>query len=224
LFEQQAEQTPDRIALVHGCSELTYGELNRRANQVARGLRERGVGPEVRVGICMHRSPQLAVGLLGILKSGGAYVPLDPEYPEARLEYMLSHSGARVVLSEQRLMKDVPLLSRTQVLPLDADAHDALFGAYSDANVKVAESGVCPSNLAYVIYTSGSTGRPKGSAIIHRNISRLIYNDFIDFAQTQTILCAASPSFDAFTFELWGALLYGGRSVMADAAPGSFAE
>ena len=164
--------------------------------------------------MCLQRSPQMAEGLLGILKAGGAYVPLDPEYPSARLEYMLAQSGCRVLLSKQHLLKEVPSLRAATVLLLEGESHDALFGAYSDANVEVADSGVCPTNLAYVIYTSGSTGQPKGSAINHRNISRLIHNDFIDYGSARTMLCAASPSFDAFTFELWGALLHGGRCVM----------
>jgi amino acid adenylation domain-containing protein len=222
LFEAQVEQAPDRIALVHAGSELTYSELNRRANQLAHRLIECGVGPEVRVGICMERSPELVVGLLGILKAGGAYVPLDPEYPEARLEYLLGQSGCRVVLSKQYLLKDVPLLNTMRVLWLDAERHDECFGAYSDANV--ADSGVGASNLAYVIYTSGSTGHPQGTAIVHRNISRLIFNDFIDYGAARRMLCAASPTFDAFTFELWGALLHGGCSVMASAGRGSAGE
>ena len=124
----------------------------------------------------MGRSPELVVGLLGILKAGGAYVPLDPDYPAARLEYMVRQGGCRVVLSEPAQVAQVAqvgLRSPVSVLALDAEAHEARFGAYSEANVALAESGVCPSNLAYVIYTSGSTGQPKGSAIVHRNISRL---------------------------------------------------
>src|SRR5205814_32861 len=144
---------------------------------------------EVRVGLCMERSPELVVGLLGILKAGGAYVPLDPEYPEARLEHMLGQSGCRVVLSERHLMMDLPWLSTMKVLLLEAGLHEALLGAYSDANVEVAESGVSSDNLAYVIYTSGSTGQPKGSAVTHQNIRRLIHNDFIDFASVRTMLC-----------------------------------
>jgi non-ribosomal peptide synthetase component F len=224
LFEEQVRQRPDAVALVHEGGELTYRELNRRANQVAHCLREQGVGAEVRVGICMERSPELVVGLLGILKAGGAYVPLDPEYPQSRLEYMLVQSGCGVVLSEQHRVKQWPLLSARKVLLLEEPLHDVFFGPYSDTNLGVKESGVCASNLAYVIYTSGSTGEPKGCAIVHQSISRLIYNDFMDYASAGTMLCAASPSFDAFTFELWGALLHGGRSVMAGARPGSFAE
>ena len=224
LFEEQALLQPDAIALVHEDSQLSYGELNRRANRLAHCLRARGVGADVRLGVCMERSPELAVGLLGILKAGGCYVPLDPDYPQARLEYMLAQSGCHMVLSKQHVMMELPLLSGTEVLLLDADSHDAHFGAYSDANVAVTDSGVDPANLAYVIYTSGSTGQPKGIAIVHRNIGRLIYNDFINYASARTLLCAASPSFDAITFELWGALLHGGRCVLAGATRGSFGE
>ena len=224
LFEEQARLRPDAVAVVYEDIEVTYAELNRRANQLAHQLIASGVGPEVRVGLCMERSAQMVIGLLGILKSGGCYVPLDPEYPEARLEYMVAQSGCRVVLSEQHLMADVPLLSTMKVLPLDAEFHTALFGAYGEADIEVADSGVCPTSLAYVIYTSGSTGQPKGSAVTHRNISRLTHNEFIDYGSVRTMLCAASASFDAFTFELWGALLHGGRCVMTASGRGSFSE
>ena len=119
LFEAQVERTPDRIALVHESGELSYAELNARANAVAHALRGQGVSPEVRVGICMERSPEMAVGLLAILKAGGAYVPLDPQYPQARLEYMLAQSGCQVVLSEQHLLMDLPFLSTVRVLLLE---------------------------------------------------------------------------------------------------------
>ena len=111
----------------------------------------------------MERSPELAVGLLGILKAGGCYVPLDPDYPRARLEYMLAQSGCQVVLSKQHLMMELPFLSGTKVLLLDADSHDAHFGAYSDANVAVTDSGVDPANLAYVIYTWAARASPKAA-------------------------------------------------------------
>src|SRR5207244_3495709 len=136
---------------VHESSELTYAELNRRANGLAHELIERGVGPEVRVGLCLQRSVETVIGVLGILKAGGAYVPLDPEYPSARLEYMLTQSGCRVVLSKQHLLREVPTLSATTVLLLEGGSHDERLGAHSEANVEVGDSGVCPTNLAYVI-------------------------------------------------------------------------
>jgi amino acid adenylation domain-containing protein len=212
------------VAVVQGNTALTYAELNRRANQVAHYLAARGVGAEDCIGIHMRRSPELAVGLLAVLKAGGAYVPLDPEYPQARLQYMLAQSGCVLVLGERAALSPVSPSGGAVELALDADLHDAQFGAARDANLPAAVSGVRPDNLAYVIYTSGSTGHPKGSAVNHRNISRLIHGSYVDYASAGTILCAASPSFDAFTFELWGALLHGGRSVMAGAARGSFAE
>jgi amino acid adenylation domain-containing protein len=121
-------------------------------------------------------------------------------------------------------MKSLPLPGSTEALRIDVRTYGFHSSAGDAANVKAAASGVSATNLAYVIYTSGSTGSPKGSAVTHRNISRLIHNDFIDYAEARTMLCAASPSFDAFTFELWGALLHGGRCVMADVTRGGFAQ
>jgi len=211
LFEEQAEQTPDRIALVHEGGELTYAELNRRANRLADRLIERGVGPEVRVGLCLERSAEMVIGMVGILKAGGAYVPLDPEYPEARLEYVLGQSGCRLVLSEQHLMMDLPLLSTLKVLPLDARLHGALFGAHSEENVDVTGSGVGPGNLAYVIYTSGSTGAPKGVMVSHRGLCNLARAQIAEFEiqESSRVLQFASLSFDASASEITTALCSG---------------
>ena len=192
LFEEQVRQRPDALALVHESGGLTYAELNRRANQLAHRLIEQGVGPEVRVGLCIERSAEMVIGLLGILKAGGCYVPLDPDYPQARLEYMLAHSGCRMVLSQQHLMMDLPFLSATKVLPLDAGLHAALFGSHGDANVEVAHSGACSANLAYVIYTSGSTGEPKGVGITHRSLHNLAAFQSRCYGWTATAGCFSS--------------------------------
>jgi non-ribosomal peptide synthetase component F len=168
LFERQAEQAPDAVALVYEDRQLSYGELNRRANQLAHHLRGLGVGPETPVALCLERSPEMVVGLLGTLKAGGFYVPLDPAYPPERLAYMLEDSGATVLLTQQRLQGNLPRHS-AHALHLDSDWEQAQ--GESAANL---EPLVSSQNLAYVIYTSGSTGKPKGVAVTLQNIVRLV--------------------------------------------------
>ena len=222
LFEQQAEIHANKIAVVFGTVQLSYGELNRRANQLAHYLQAQGIGPEKRVGICIERSVEMIIGILGILKAGACYVPMDPEYPTARLEHMLSQSGCSIVLSEQHLIEDLPFLATTKTFPLDSRLHQLFLGKYCEENICSKVTGISPLNLAYIIFTSGSTGEPKGTNVVHQNITRLIYGDTIEFSSNRTILCAASLSFDAFTFELWGALLHGAKSVIADLKQTSF--
>src|SRR6185436_19274485 len=165
LVERQAAQAPDAVALVCGDHALTYGELERRANQLAWRLRRLAVGPEVRVAVLLERSPEMVVALLGVLKAGGAYVPLDPAYPAERLSLMAEDSQAAVLLTQERLAAALPPAGAT-VLRLDADESDA---DESDAH----ECGDAPpplagpEHLAYVLFTSGSTGRPKGVQIPH---------------------------------------------------------
>ena len=152
-----------------GETRLTYGELNRRANQLAHVLRACGVGPDVRVGLCVGRSLELAVGVLGILKAGGAYVPLDPAYPQERLAMMLRASGARLVLTQSTLPEVLPA-SEVRRLCLDTDA--ASFASASQADLSPLAG---PESLAYVIYTSGSTGVPKGVAMPHGPLLNLVH-------------------------------------------------
>jgi len=166
LFAEQTTRTPDRIAIICENSSLTYNELNRRANQLAHHLRGLGVGPEVRVGILMHRSIEMMIGLLGVLKAGGAYVPLDPAYPAERLAFMLTDSQVSVLLTEQRLRSRLPHTDETQVLCLDR----ALREIVEPNPDSVPQSGVRATNLVYALYTSGSTGRPKGTLITHRGL------------------------------------------------------
>jgi AMP-binding enzyme/Phosphopantetheine attachment site/AMP-binding enzyme C-terminal domain len=147
-------------------------------------------------------------------------VPLDPQYPEARLEYMLAHSGCRVVLSQEHGLPDVSWPPATTVLLLEGE-QDEICGAYPEGNVEVADSGVCPPNLAHVLYRSDSAGEPAGSAASHRNIARLTHH-LIDYGSAPTKLSAASPAFDALTLELWGALLQGKRCVMGASGPARF--
>jgi amino acid adenylation domain-containing protein/FkbM family methyltransferase len=168
LFEEQASRTPEAAAVAAGGESLSFGELNRRAERLARRLRALGVGPEVVVGVLLERSVEMMVGVLGVLKAGGAYLPLDPAVPPARLAFMLSDAGAPVVLSQRSLEGILPA-GLARVLLLDAEAADE-----ADEAGATAASGARPENLAYVIYTSGSTGSPKGVMIQHRSVVNLI--------------------------------------------------
>jgi len=208
LFEQQARRTPDAIAVVYGRRSLTYRELNERANQLARYLKRCKVGPDVPVGICVERSPEMVVGLLGILKAGGAYVPLDSGYPGDRLGFMLNDVQARVVLTQQALRERLPG-ELAKVICLDSDwtlvEHEASENLDTEAT---------PENLAYIMYTSGSTGRPKGVAVPHRAVNRLVLNtNYIHLGASDRVAQISNVSFDAATFELWGALLNGAALV-----------
>ena len=196
------------MAAVYGAQQLTYGELNRRANQLAHYLRKRGVGSESLVGICVERSLEMVVGLLGILKAGGAYVPLDPDYPKERLGFIVRDSQVELVLTQQEMVERLPQHT-AQVIKLDRDWEE--IARESDDNPG---SGGTADNLAYVIYTSGSTGRPKGISIPHRAINRLVFNtNYVRLEPSDRIAQASNASFDAATFEIWGALLHGAQLV-----------
>jgi len=191
LFEEQAERTPDAIALVFEEQRLAYRELNRRANQIAHYLRKLGVGPEVLVGICAERTLEMIVGLLGILKAGGAYVPMDPDLPAARLAFLAEDSRAPVILTQQNLAAMIPGI-KAEVVYLDAPDFQGAVAGMPDTNP---EGGATAGNLAYVIYTSGSTGRPKGVAVEHRQLlnyvwgvcERLAFEPGWNFATVSTI-------------------------------------
>jgi amino acid adenylation domain-containing protein len=206
LFEDEVEHRPDAIALSVDDQTISYRELNERANVLAHRLRGLGVGPEVLVGICLERSIDLIVSILATLKAGGAYVPLDPEYPRQRLAFMLEDTDAPVLISRTNLSARLPPFEGT-LLHLDAAEGEPRNGFA--ANPKAA---VRSDNLAYVMYTSGSTGGPKGVMIEHRAICRLVKGaDYLDFGPDQVFLQLAPVSFDASTFEIWGALLNGAR-------------
>jgi amino acid adenylation domain-containing protein len=210
LFEAQAERTPAAVALSFEGECMSYGELNRRANQVARYLQVLGVGPEVLVGLCMERSLEMVVGMLGILKAGGAYVPLDPAYPTERLELMLEDSAVPVLLTQDRLRPRLP--EHSQVLCIDTD-----WAAISQMTPDNPVSGVTADNLAYVIYTSGSTGRPKGVMIEHRGVSNLAVaqSRFFEIKSDSRVLQFASISFDASVSEIVTTLSQGATLVLA---------
>ena len=204
LFENQVEKTPDATAIEFGTDRLTYKELENRTNQLANYLHDKGVGPDVLVGICMERSLDMIVGMLGILKAGGAYVPLDPSYPKERLDFMLSETGTPILLTQQQF-RDSASYQNSEICCLDAD-----WDTISKYNTDRLQCDVGPNSPAYVIYTSGSTGRPKGVCVPHRGISRLVMNtNYICLAPSDRIANASNSSFDAATFEIWGALLNG---------------
>ena len=206
LFEQQVERTPDSVAVEFGSTQLTYRDLNDRANQLAHHLRDCGVGAEVPVGICMERSAEMVVALLAILKAGGAYVPLDIDYPAERLSFMMADSGAKVLVTQSHLQ---PALAEHQAHLVIVDRDRELISSYNTDNLTPVTT---PENLAYVIYTSGSTGIPKGIGITLRSILRLVRNtNYIQISPDDVIAQASNASFDAATFEIWGALLHGAR-------------
>ncbi|HEX2269401.1 MAG TPA: amino acid adenylation domain-containing protein, partial [Pyrinomonadaceae bacterium] len=208
LFQSQAAETPEAVAVVAGETRLTYAELNRRANQLAHYLQSLGVSAEVRVGICLERSASLIVGLLAILKAGGAYVPLDPSYPEARLKLMIEDAGVELVLTTAQF---ATLFDET-VRVIDLDQAQETIASYSPDDP---QTHLGPENLAYVMYTSGSTGRPKGVSITHRNVVRLVRDtDYVTLEPSDRIAQASNSAFDASTFEIWGSLLNGARLVI----------
>lgn len=210
LFEQQAAKRPDAVAATCGAGRLTYAELNRRANRLARYLQRRGIGREDRVGICVERSFDMLVGLLAILKAGGAYVPLDPHFPDERLTLMTADAGTNFILV-QRQFENRWRACDAQVLFLDDEQPVWLGEADDNLNEAVSQE-----SLAYIIYTSGSTGVPKGVEVLHRGIVRLLCGvDYVHLDETQSILQLATLSFDASTFEIWAPLLHGGRCVLA---------
>src|SRR5262245_11205554 len=209
-IEQQAVKREEAIALVDGERQLSYGELNRYANRLAHYLKEMSVGVEVRVGICLERSLEMVVGILGILKAGGVYVPLDPALPSERLAFILEDAQTPVLVTEEGLV--------------EREAGGVAEVVYLGANWKtIRERGeenlaemVMPDNPAYVIYTSGSTGQPKGTLVSHRNLMRLFAatGGEFDFSETDVWTLFHSYAFDFSVWEIFGALLSGGRLVI----------
>ncbi len=210
LFEEQVERTPDAVAVVFEDQELTYRELDARANRLAHYLIGLGVLPETLVGLCVERSVEMIVGLLGILKAGGAYVPLDPASPPARLNVVLQEIQAPVLLTQGHFASSLPT-DQAQIVRLDDDW--PLICRSPDESIPCIGSG---DRLAYVMYTSGSTGTPKGVSIPHRGITRLVSKtNYVTIDASEVFLQLAPLSFDAATFEIWGALLNGARLAIA---------
>jgi amino acid adenylation domain-containing protein len=211
LFEQQVEQAPEAIALVFEEEQLSYGELDVRANQLAHYLHSLGVGPEVLVGLYLERCVDLVVALLGILKAGGAYVPLDPTYPKERLAFMLQESQAPVVLTQTSLLEQLPP-TQAYLLCLSRD-----WPRISAEPIRCWESAAGPQTLAYVIYTSGSTGTPKGAMNTHRGISNRLrwMQEAYGLTATDRVLHKTPLSFDVSVWEIFWPLLTGARLVLA---------
>jgi amino acid adenylation domain-containing protein len=212
LIREQAARTPHAIAAVFGSESLSYAEMDRRSDQLARYLNGIGVGPESLVAVCTQRSPSLVVALLGILKAGGAYVPLDPAYPLNRLDFMIRDSGAAVLLTESALMSKLPPIKGT-VLFLDSDLSDL-----AGLDTEPFRKAVCPENLAYVIYTSGSTGTPKGVAIQHSSAVALLEWACETYTADELSMLLASTSicFDLSVFELFVPLSIGATAVLCE--------
>ena len=214
LFEAQVQASPDAVAVVFEGEQLTYGELNQQANQLACYLiEERQVTPDTLVGICVERSLEMIVGIMGILKAGGAYVPLDPDYPEARLTYMLEDAKLSTVLTQERLAGQTPVTA-AQAVYLDSQVMQDKLARYEAKNVVV--NGLTSGHLAYVIYTSGSTGNPKGVMVEHQNVRRLFdaSSVYFSFDKTDVWTMFHSFAFDFSVWEIFGALLHGGKLVV----------
>ena len=214
LFEAQVEQTPDAVAVVFENQRLTYRQLNRRANQLARILQEQGIEPESIVGVCMERSIEMVVALLGILKAGGAYVPLDPTYPRDRLEYMIQDAHLPVLLTQQRLLGALPESDGTTIIPLDAEI------AWDDESSRWDEnavSAVRPENIVYMIYTSGSTGKPKGVMNMHRGLTNRLWwmRQTYHLTPEDRVMQKTPFSFDVSVWEFFWPLITGARLVVA---------
>lgn len=211
LVEEQAARTPDAVAVTFEGKHLTYAELNARANQLGNYLRKLGVGPEVLVGVCLERSLEIVVGVLGVLKAGGAYVPLDPELPVERLRFMLGDTGAATVLTQQHLKGTLPSEGKRAVC-LDSE-----WAVVAKEPTVAPETGVGPRNLAYVIYTSGSTGKPKGAMNEHGAVSNRVRwaNGAYGMAEDEIILHKTPLFYDFSAVELFGTLIVGAKLVVA---------
>jgi amino acid adenylation domain-containing protein len=212
LFAAQAVKNPDAAAVVCGQEQLTYAELDARSNQLARHLQRLGVGPESLVALHMSRSPRVLVSILGILKAGGAYLPIDPEYPADRSRFLIEDAKPRVILTEESLEGALPLASGSAVLCLDSASGKLV----SQESRELPPSAAQEDSAAYVIYTSGSTGTPKGVVVTHQNVVRLFQSTahWYQFSSEDVWTQFHSFAFDFSVWEIWGALLYGGKLVV----------
>ncbi|MET0621646.1 MAG: amino acid adenylation domain-containing protein [Pyrinomonadaceae bacterium] len=226
-FEEVARRQGERVAVVCGGLRLSYAELNERAERLARRLRSLGVGPGVLVGVCVERSAEMVTGLLGVLKAGGAYVPLDPSHPLERLSFMLDDAKAHVLLTQSSLSEKFSEYWGYTIC-LDAEQEEAEGAGVEESGEVSGARAAGAENLAYVIYTSGSTGQPKGVAVPHRAVHNLVRGtNYVRLEESDVVAQVSNGSFDAATFEIWGALLSGARLVIIDKdvalSPGEFA-
>jgi amino acid adenylation domain-containing protein len=208
LFETQVSKTPDAIAFLHGSETITYRELNARANQLAHCLLKEKARAGMLIGVYMDRSVDMVIAFLAILKAGAAYVPLDLSYPKDRLAFMIADTRMPLILTDSIRAKDLPT-SEVRALCLDEN-----WSAIQQEPRQLPPNSATADSLAYVIYTSGSTGQPKGVPVPHRGITRLVCNpDYVEITSADRIAQASNASFDAATFEIWGALLNGATAV-----------
>jgi aspartate racemase len=220
LFEQVSAEFPDRVALSFRDANISYSELNRRANLLAHRLLSMGVGTESLVGLCVERSPEMIVAMLAILKAGAAYVAFDATYPAERIEFMIVETKVPVMLTQKSLVSSIAEKRSVSAVLLD-QAPSEVFPHDEQNPVSPATA----SSLAYVMYTSGSTGRPKGVMVENRSIVRLVFNtNYCRFGPDEVFLQLAPISFDASTFEIWGALLHGATLVIMPPQPPSLQE
>jgi amino acid adenylation domain-containing protein len=219
IFEARVQEAPGRVAVFCAGEQVSYGELNSRAERLASKLRDMGVGPDVLVGLCLERKPEIIVGMLAILKAGGAYVPIDPAYPAKRIEFLCEDSAVAVIVSETAALAGLGK-SRSKVVCIDQDAtrSTAAPGCEEQSSrlEHISSNGKPEPTLAYVIYTSGSTGTPKGVLVEHRHVIRLFQQteDKFGFTHNDVWTMFHSISFDFSVWEIWGALLYGGTLVI----------
>ena len=220
LFEFQVARAPEAVALAFRDQRLTYSELDREANRLARYLISRRVGPESLVALAIERSVEMIVAILAVLKSGGAYVPLDPTAPSERIAYMVKDSGARLLLTSRKLAESIGLDDVSDSVCLDDDDFASIWAALSPTSPTDQDRNapLRSHNLAYVIYTSGSTGRPKGVAVTHRNVARLlaVTQEAFEFGPADIWTLFHSYAFDFSVWEIWGALLHGGCLIIVD--------
>src|ERR1043166_6005583 len=208
LFNLAVEKNPEAIALDFGTRRISYRELNGRANQLAHYLRRRRIKPDTAIGICVERSPEMIIGILGILKAGGAYLPLDTTYPRERLAFMARDAAVPIVITHGSAGPNLQFAD-SEMISLDRHWPQIEREPTSSPPIKID-----PENLAYIIYTSGSTGRPKGICIPHRAVNRLVFGtNYVHFSNRERMAQISNASFDAATFEIWGSLLFGGQLV-----------
>ncbi|NEQ79180.1 MAG: amino acid adenylation domain-containing protein [Moorea sp. SIO2I5] len=210
LFEKQVEQTPDAVAVIFGQESLTYAELNQQANQLAHYLQSLGVKPETLVGLCVDRSLEMMVGLLGTLKAGGAYIPIDPSYPQQRVAYMLEDAAVSILLTTESLLELIPK-HQAQTVCLDRDLQAISLNSQENPAINVS-----PQNLAYVIYTSGSTGNPKGVQIQHQSLVNFLVsmNSYLKLTNLDTLNSVTTISFDIAALELYLPLIVGASVII----------
>ncbi|HCF52247.1 MAG TPA: non-ribosomal peptide synthetase, partial [Bacillus sp. (in: Bacteria)] len=215
MFEEQVEKTPEAIAVVCEDEELTYRELDERSNQLAHYLQKNGVTCESLVGICVTRSSEMIVGLLGIMKAGGAYVPIDPAYPESRLQYILEDAQIKVLVTQEKLQQKMVIPTFVNVICIDRNRAEI-----EQEVTTVCTSEVTGDNLAYIIYTSGSTGKPKGVMIEHRNTVTMIHWAHHTYSRKELagVLASTSLSFDLSVFEVFVPLTMGGKVIVVENA------